>query len=62
MKPKPIPEIPLEPERYELYAEPSYRFELTRRQFFKFLGGGILVIFLNDALALQESTSEKTAA
>lgn len=55
MKEKLIHETPLEPERYELYAAPSYRFELTRRQFFKFLGGGILVIFVNDALALQES-------
>ena len=35
---------PLEPERYELKAAPLYRFDLDRREFFKFLGAGILVV------------------
>ena len=51
-----VPETLLEPERYELYAEPRYRFDLdlaldvTRRDFLKTLGGGILV-----CLAVAES-------
>ena len=35
--------IPLEPERYELRAPPTYRFEASRREFFKLLGGGLLI-------------------
>jgi nicotinate dehydrogenase subunit B len=34
---------PWEPERYELASPPVYRFDLDRRVFFKFLGGGVLV-------------------
>ena len=33
--------VPLEPERYELTAAAPYRFDLDRREFFKFLGAGI---------------------
>lgn len=50
MNPPNVPEMLLEPERYELYAEPRYRFDLdvpldaTRRDFLKTLGGGILVL------------------
>jgi nicotinate dehydrogenase subunit B len=48
--------IPLEPERYELTAPPSYRFEVDRREFFKFLGAGILIVgVLKNAHAFQES-------
>ena len=53
---KPDFQIPLEPERYELAAPPAYRFEVDRREFFKFLGAGILIIgALKNAHALQES-------
>jgi nicotinate dehydrogenase subunit B len=46
----------IEPERYELHAAPAYRFELQRRDFFKFLGAGLLVAcVMKDALAFQES-------
>jgi nicotinate dehydrogenase subunit B len=49
----------LEPERYELAADPTYQFELgemQRRHFFKVLGGGVLIVLaLKDALAQQES-------
>ena len=46
----------IEPERYELTAAPTYYFELHRREFFKFLGAGILVFcVLKDASAAQES-------
>ncbi len=52
-------EIEIEPERYELTAGPAYHFELgeiERRDFFKVLGGGALIVLaLKDALAQQES-------
>jgi len=48
--------IPLEPERYELRAASPYRFDLDRRDFFKFLGAGIVVVsVLKPALVAQES-------
>ncbi len=34
----------LEAERYELFAGPAYRFDLERRDFFKLLGGGLLLL------------------
>src|SRR2546423_5017958 len=37
-------QIPLEPERYELRVAPLYRFDLDRREFFRLLGAGVLVI------------------
>jgi nicotinate dehydrogenase subunit B len=46
----------LEPERYELHAAPAYHFEMPRRDFFKALGCGVLVVLaLTDAEAQQES-------
>jgi isoquinoline 1-oxidoreductase len=48
--------IPLEPERYELRAAPPYRFDLDRRDFFKFLGAGVVVVsVLKPAIIAQES-------
>ena len=45
-----------EPERYELTAAPTYNFELARRDFFKALGGGVLIVFaLKGVLAQDES-------
>jgi nicotinate dehydrogenase subunit B len=56
MNGKPDLQVPLEPERYELSAPPAYRFEVDRREFFKFLGAGILVVAaLKSADAFQES-------
>jgi nicotinate dehydrogenase subunit B len=50
------PEIPLEPERYELASPPAYFFELDRREFFKLLGGGLLVVSVLQATSwTQES-------
>jgi isoquinoline 1-oxidoreductase len=50
MTAKPLIDTPddlvLEPERYELTAGPAYSFDLTRRDFFRTLGGGILVVCL----------------
>jgi nicotinate dehydrogenase subunit B len=46
----------LEPERYELAAPPTYHFDVDRREFFRFLGAGVLIVsVLKDARALQES-------
>ncbi|PYV07254.1 MAG: isoquinoline 1-oxidoreductase, partial [Acidobacteria bacterium] len=48
----PDDEIILEPERYELWEGPAYRFALDRREFLKFFGGGIVVL-----AALEEATA-----
>lgn len=49
-------EFPLEPERYELRAMAPYRFDLDRRDFFRFLGAGIVVVsVLKPAMVAQES-------
>jgi isoquinoline 1-oxidoreductase len=48
-------DIFIEPERYELHAAPLYRFELDRREFFKVLGCGVVVLFLADSALAQES-------
>jgi isoquinoline 1-oxidoreductase len=37
-------ELDLEPERYELFAGPTYNFNFNRRQFLKAFGGGIALI------------------
>jgi nicotinate dehydrogenase subunit B len=48
--------VPLEPERYELRAAAPYRFDLDRRDFFKFLGAGLVVAsVLKPTLVAQES-------
>jgi nicotinate dehydrogenase subunit B len=48
--------IALEPERYELRAAAPYRFDLDRRDFFKFLGAGVVVVsVLKPAIVAQES-------
>ncbi len=52
----------LEPERYELSAPPKYRFEVDRREFFKFLGAGILVISVWREAQGQESGANKGAS
>jgi nicotinate dehydrogenase subunit B len=49
-------ETPLELERCELFAPPAYRFQVDRRDFFKFLGAGIMVVcVLKDVSSSQES-------
>src|ERR1035438_7871888 len=53
-------DVPLEPERYELTAAAPYRFDLDRREFFKFLGAGVLVVsVLKPALVAQESAGAR---
>jgi isoquinoline 1-oxidoreductase len=49
-----------EPERYELSAAAPYYFDLDRREFFKFLGAGLLVVsVLKPAMIAQESGGAK---
>ncbi len=51
-------EFAIEVERYELSALPFYQFEMARRDFFKTLGGGLLIaLTLGEALGQQESGS-----
>ena len=45
----------LEPERYELAESPVYTFELDRRDFFRTLGAGLLVLCIVDSAEAQES-------
>jgi isoquinoline 1-oxidoreductase len=57
------PETLLAPERYELTAGPMYQFvwsELARRDFFKVLGGGVLIVIMHtDTIAPHESGGER---
>jgi isoquinoline 1-oxidoreductase len=55
MNREPIAELVLEPERYELRADPVYRFEVDRREFFKTLGCGVVVFLMADSVSAQES-------
>jgi len=56
MTPKITSTVPIEPERYELSAANPYRFDLDRREFFRFLGAGMMVVsLLKPAVAAQES-------
>jgi CO/xanthine dehydrogenase Mo-binding subunit len=53
---KSFADVQLEPERYELRAGAPYHFDLDRREFFKFLGAGLLVVsVLKPAVVAQES-------
>jgi nicotinate dehydrogenase subunit B len=49
----------LEPERYELSAPPAYHFAVDRRDFFKFLSAGVLIVCLLKDMPAQESGSDK---
>lgn len=54
MSTKPIRAHDWEPERYEFSEAPVHHFELERRDFFKAMGGGLVILFsLRDALAQQ---------
>jgi isoquinoline 1-oxidoreductase len=45
----------IEAERYELFEKPRYHFDLNRRTFLKFFGGGIVLIVPLSRLNAQES-------
>ena len=55
MKRAQTPDFFIEPERYELRAAPIYHFKIDRREFFKVLGCGVVVVFLVEAAIAQES-------
>jgi nicotinate dehydrogenase subunit B len=46
----------LEPERYELRAPAPYRFDVDRRDFFKFLGAGVLVVSIRKPVVLAQES------
>ncbi len=48
----------LEIERYELFEQPRYRFELDRREFFRVFGAGVVVCLMADGALGQESGGE----
>ncbi len=50
-----FPELVIEPERYEFHTGPAYHFAIDRRQFFKTLGCGMVVLLFIDAALAQES-------
>lgn len=47
--------IAIEPERYELFSAPLYRFQVDRRAFIKSLGGGIAILLIGASSEAQES-------
>jgi nicotinate dehydrogenase subunit B len=51
--------LPLEPERYELSAPAMYHFAVDRRDFFKFLGAGVLIVCVLKDIHAQESGGDK---
>jgi len=51
--------IPLEPERYELSAPAMYHFAVDRRDFFKFLGAGVLIVCVLKDIHGQESGGDR---
>jgi isoquinoline 1-oxidoreductase len=55
IEPGELQELYLEPERYELREELPYHFELDRREFFKVLGCGVVVLLLIESAVAQES-------
>jgi len=52
-------ELDLELERYELFEPGRYHFAVDRREFFKILGGGLVVLFLAGPASAQESGSNR---
>jgi nicotinate dehydrogenase subunit B len=55
MSVEPTWDVALEPERYELHEEANWLSEMDRREFLRFLGGGLLVLALfRDADAYQQ--------
>jgi nicotinate dehydrogenase subunit B len=51
-----------EPERYELASAPVYRFDLDRRDFFKLLGAGVLVVSLMRPTAWPQESGRARAS
>ncbi len=60
MNDRPDDEILIEPERYELRAEAAYRFKLPRRDFFKVLGGGVLIVCALEGVSAQQESAQES--
>lgn len=59
---RPAPENTVEPERYEFRAPAVHHFDLQRRDFFRLLGAGVLIVCaMKDAAARQESGARPPA-
>jgi len=55
MSEQPLVEVPIEPERYEFFEDPGMALELDRRDFFRIVGGGLVVaLFLRGLPALAQ--------
>jgi isoquinoline 1-oxidoreductase len=52
-------ELAFEPERYELYEEPRYQFELDRRELLKMLGGGIVLCLVWGEVSAQQPSGQR---
>lgn len=48
--------VEIEPERYELNAAPAYHFDVDRRDFFKLLGAGALIVSVMKAPGLAQES------
>ena len=55
------PQIPIEPERYELHAPPVHHFEIDRRDFAKLVGAGIAVFLISKGAIAQQQQGESGA-
>ena len=53
---------PWEPERYELASAPVYHFDLDRRDFFKLLGAGVLVVSVMSPTAWPQESGRARAS
>src|SRR5262249_22309770 len=55
------PSIEIEPERYELFAGPAYRFEVDRRDFLKSFGTGLVVLLVASRVRLEAQESGRAS-
>src|SRR5262245_41350278 len=61
--PSDVVEIPIELERYELFAAPIYHFNVDRREFIKLFGGGVIIVFtLKGALAQETGEGRRQSS
>ena len=52
----------IEPDRLELFAPPTYRFDVARRDFFRIVGGGVVVACAVRGGEAQESGRNRRGA
>jgi len=54
MNEQPLDDLLLEPERYELFTDPPSSLEWDRREFFRIVGGGLVVALLLGRVEAQQ--------